>query len=116
MRTIEMPTISRDSRVTVLLRYMEDHYCVPNSITDELRTDPRVELLDRLMAFRSSTWYYELRAALLRIEDGSYGRCMICTGRISPEKLEFLPTSRLCSDCLQDLEKHEALVGAHFSG
>jgi len=37
-------------------------------------------------------------AALKRIDDGSYGRCRICSREITPERLEARPWTDLCID------------------
>ncbi len=42
---------------------------------------------------------HEIRLALVRIEDGSYGTCMECGGPIRPERLEALPTATKCINC-----------------
>jgi len=42
---------------------------------------------------------HEIRLALVRIEDGSYGTCMDCGGPIRPERLEALPTATKCINC-----------------
>jgi RNA polymerase-binding transcription factor DksA len=41
----------------------------------------------------------EIRAALDRIELGTYGRCQRCQGAIAPERLEAIPHARLCVTC-----------------
>ena len=40
----------------------------------------------------------EVQAALLRIEDGSYGVCEICGEPIGAERLSAIPWARLCID------------------
>ena len=37
--------------------------------------------------------------ALARMEEGTYGICERCGKPINPERLEALPTARLCIDC-----------------
>ena len=37
--------------------------------------------------------------ALARMEQGTYGICERCGKQINPERLEALPTARLCIDC-----------------
>ncbi len=37
--------------------------------------------------------------AVERIVDGTYGRCMKCSGAIAPARLRALPWVRLCADC-----------------
>ncbi len=41
----------------------------------------------------------EIRAALLRIEDGSYGTCASCGSAISARRLEVQPTATRCITC-----------------
>ena len=41
----------------------------------------------------------QIRAALLRIENGSYGSCTRCGEDISAARLEAQPTATLCIDC-----------------
>ena len=40
-----------------------------------------------------------LRAALRRIEDGTFGTCLACGGTISTERLEAVPHAPLCRSC-----------------
>lgn len=53
----------------------------------------------------------QVRAALQRIEDGSYGVCIDCGRPIEPARLEAVPWTPYCRD---DQEKHdrEAAAGA----
>lgn len=41
----------------------------------------------------------DIRAALSRIEDGSYGICDRCGESIAPARLEALPTATRCINC-----------------
>ena len=43
----------------------------------------------------------EVVAALTRLDEGGYGICESCGNRIAPERLEALPTARLCLACKQ---------------
>lgn len=40
-----------------------------------------------------------IRAALKRIEDGSYGTCVKCGDEISDERLDVLPATPFCRTC-----------------
>ena len=40
-----------------------------------------------------------LKAALQRLEDGSYGICGSCGEDISPQRLEVIPETTLCVNC-----------------
>ena len=41
----------------------------------------------------------EIHDALIRIDEGNYGKCEFCGGKIMKERLEALPYTRLCIDC-----------------
>lgn len=41
----------------------------------------------------------EVSAALRRMDDGSYGRCLACGATIGIERLEVLPQTTLCMGC-----------------
>ena len=38
-------------------------------------------------------------AALVRLDDGTYGRCVRCGRPIAPERLEAIPWAAFCIDC-----------------
>ena len=40
----------------------------------------------------------EIEAALRRIDDGTYGTCLLCGAPIGAERLRALPWARLCID------------------
>ncbi|MBV9595060.1 MAG: TraR/DksA C4-type zinc finger protein [Actinobacteria bacterium] len=56
---------------------------------------------EQLTAMRSRARNYvlELDAALARLGDDCYGRCERCDALIGTERLEALPTTRLCVYC-----------------
>lgn len=41
----------------------------------------------------------EVDSSLRRIDDNTYGICARCSNRISPERMEARPRSRLCVKC-----------------
>ena len=41
----------------------------------------------------------EIDAALMRVEDGTYGVCEVCGGPIGSARLEALPAARTCIGC-----------------
>ena len=41
----------------------------------------------------------QVEAALLRMENGTYGRCDTCGTPIHPERLEIIPAAALCANC-----------------
>ena len=53
--------------------------------------EPRSELVRRELA--------EIDAALARIEDGRYGRCLSCGGPMGLQRLRAIPEARYCIAC-----------------
>jgi RNA polymerase-binding transcription factor DksA len=52
----------------------------------------------------------DVRAALLRIRDGSFGTCIHCEWAINPRRLAAVPWAPLCIECQEaaDHDKYEA--------
>ena len=48
---------------------------------------------------------FAIDAALLRIEDGTYGKCVNCGAQIPEERLEAMPWATLCIDCKRKEER-----------
>ena len=49
-----------------------------------------------------------LRGALRRLEDGSYGTCGQCEEEISPKRLKALPWAILCLKCQEEADRKQA--------
>ncbi len=49
----------------------------------------------------------EIDAALDRIEEGTYGQCEMCGGKIPLKRLEAKPQARYCLKCKEKLEKED---------
>ncbi|MGH7279197.1 MAG: TraR/DksA family transcriptional regulator [Candidatus Rokuibacteriota bacterium] len=49
-----------------------------------------------------------LAAALRRLDDGNYGRCVRCGERIQPARLKALPEVETCLECQERLERNAA--------
>lgn len=47
----------------------------------------------------------EIDAALARIDRGTYGACERCNGAIAIERLEALPTTRVCLACARHRDR-----------
>ena len=46
-----------------------------------------------------------LRGALSRVEDGSYGFCIQCEEEISPKRLKAVPWAMLCLKCQEEADR-----------
>jgi len=47
----------------------------------------------------------QVDAALQRIENGTYGKCLRCGKEIEPERLKVMPAVEYCIECQQKLEQ-----------
>ncbi len=62
-------------------------------------TAERSQLLSLIEQLQSQ--HAEILAAFERLEQGTYGKCERCGREIPFERLEALPTARLCVSCKQ---------------
>jgi len=46
-----------------------------------------------------------IEEALQRLENGSYGFCEVCGQSIEPRRLEIMPETPLCRECMSQREK-----------
>ncbi|MDI6744941.1 MAG: TraR/DksA C4-type zinc finger protein [Thermodesulfovibrionales bacterium] len=51
----------------------------------------------------------KIDAVLGKLQDGTYGICEDCGGRISEERLKVLPFAIYCKDCQEKIEQLEAI-------
>jgi len=59
---------------------------------------------------RESQMIADIDQALLRIREGSYGRCTKCNKPIEDRRLEALPTARYDAACQEAIEKQRGLA------
>jgi DnaK suppressor protein len=64
----------------------------------------QVEAMARETERRRRIELTRLRAALTRIDDGSYGECVICGEDIAEGRLEHDPAATVCIDCARSAE------------
>lgn len=50
-------------------------------------------------------YLYNIEEALARIEEGTYGNCEACHGKIAMERLKVVPQARLCIECKEKEEE-----------
>jgi RNA polymerase-binding protein DksA len=68
--------------------------------TDEYQYEATIQF-----ASTEGRYLYHIEEALARIEEGSYGNCEECGGKISKERLKALPHARLCIECKEKEEE-----------
>ncbi len=71
--------------------------------TSTASDDPKTQV-DAVLRLAAETALEEITAALQRLDDRSFGRCQTCSTAIPWERLEVLPSSRLCTGCQQRTE------------
>ena len=100
----ERLTVLRNLLLCELVEQMEQRARSRARVTELTgQTDPDSAFLRELAA--SAAAYADdavrdARAALLRLGDGTYGRCERCDGHIPVERLEAVPHARLCVACV----------------
>jgi DnaK suppressor protein len=70
---------------------------------DQIQSETQRELASLQMEGRAQ-WAREIRAALERIGDGSYGACERCEGTIGEKRLDAVPWARMCVRCQAEVE------------
>ena len=59
---------------------------------------------------RDSNMLRQIRRALGRIADGSYGVCLHCEEDISPKRVAAVPWAAYCIKCQEQVDRHEIEV------
>jgi DnaK suppressor protein len=57
---------------------------------------------------RESNLLRNVRSALRRIQDGSFGVCLHCDEEISPKRLAAVPWAPYCIQCQEQADRHQA--------
>lgn len=91
--------LSRHSRLQAHLRNQDRE--VPDDWQDMAQFVENDEVLE-LLEERTRERVEAMAGALRRIEAGTYGSCASCGGAIGEERLELLPTTRVCAACATD--------------
>jgi hypothetical protein len=90
----------------MILGRLYDHLCSEYSFAwpRELFVDADLSLhdIDATLAFKSDIFIEELRIALDRIDEGTFGACLRCREDIPLALLWADPSRRFCSVCEQE--------------
>lgn len=49
----------------------------------------------------------QVEDALVKIEDGTYGKCEVCRGNITIKRLKVIPYARFCLKCQEKMEREK---------
>lgn len=77
----------------------------PDAI-DEVQLAGERELAIRNLD-RDSNMLRQIRRALVRVADGSYGVCLHCEEDISPKRVNAVPWAAFCIKCQEQVDRHE---------
>jgi len=55
---------------------------------------------------RESNLLRNVRLALRRIEEGSFGTCLHCEEEISPKRINAVPWAAFCIGCQEQMDRH----------
>ncbi len=47
----------------------------------------------------------QIKEALIRIENSTYGQCTVCHGEVEHERLEIQPVTQICLECISAIER-----------
>lgn len=99
---------SERSRLTGLLERTHAHLHRSEPVSadfaeqaTETENDEVVEALDR----DGHIELQQIKAALIRIEQGRYGQCLACQAQIQDARLLTIPETAFCVDCASKQEK-----------
>jgi|SRR4051794_5761693 len=98
MRRVES-TDEADSQEDAVgeLSHYDDHMADAATETFEREKDMAIEESLRLLL-------EQVNAALVKVDDGTYGQCDRCHKPIAPGRIEALPYATLCIECAERLE------------
>src|SRR5713226_1972242 len=98
---------TKKRKIKVRLRNRDDIAIekTPDTI-DEVQLAGERELAIRNLD-RESSLLRKVRAALARIEDGSFGTCLHCDEEISPKRLKAVPWAPYCIRCQEAVDRHD---------
>lgn len=65
----------------------------------------QAQAMSRAASHRRSEHILRIRAALKRLDEDQYGRCVRCAEPINPRRLELDPATALCIECAGSAEQ-----------
>jgi len=90
-----LPT--RGLRESIHIHHVADPLDITQQAADR---EVAVQNLDR-----ESTLARQLRSAIQRVDDGSYGVCLQCEEEIAPNRLKAIPWAEFCIRCQEQADR-----------
>jgi len=100
-----MKKSKRAMRRAILCRlfdHLEEYYGIEWTRETFVNGQLSLPQIDAILSFKSDPRLDELRSALGRLENGSYGVCLSCKRIIGQEILDTDPARRLCPECEEE--------------
>ena len=107
-------TEKRDEIVKKAKQTLEEDMALDaNDLPDEmdLASSEYLQSLTFRLRGREKSFLDKISKALVKIEDGSFGKCEECEEEISIKRLEARPETTLCIRCKEDQERMEKAYG-----
>jgi DnaK suppressor protein len=101
---------ARQAELSGLLRNRDEIVIekAPDAL-DEVQLAGERELAIRNLD-RDSNMLRQIRRALARVADGSFGVCLHCEEEISPKRMNAVPWAAYCIKCQEQVDRHEIEV------
>jgi DnaK suppressor protein len=107
MLTGNEPSPSANLDLAAIRRTLEDQLAERQTMIRDLAPDaaPNVDPVAWATAAAARGAVEQITAALDRLSDGTFDRCIRCGGAIAPARLEVLPHAQTCIDCQNRVER-----------
>jgi DnaK suppressor protein len=113
--------LNANERFTNLLRAKQTELSASMRNRDEIVIEHAPDALDQVQLMgerelairnldRDSNLLRQIRRALSRIANGSYGVCLYCTEDILPKRLAAVPWAAFCIKCQEQIDRREIEV------
>jgi RNA polymerase-binding transcription factor DksA len=91
-----------------------DTSCDVGMTREEFINGASLHQIDAILSFKSDTHLDELRGALDRIDEGTFGICLGCKGEISRQLLIEDPSLRMCHVCEDEVNHPASRMDFHW--
>jgi len=95
--------VMRRAILSRLFEHLEGSYSIDVSKEMFIGGTFGTHQIDAVLAFKSDARIDELRGALGRLEDGTYGKCIRCKRPMPQPLLDEDPARRFCAECEHDI-------------
>jgi len=94
----QIATLTSDNQV------QQDEHGIGNHLADDA-TEVFTRERNLALRYNARDLLDQVEAALLRLDDGTYGICARCGREINIERLDALPSATLCITCQSEVER-----------